>query len=403
MLGEAIKMFFDLTPQNILIWLLLFGGISVLYMLFMPPLMSLQSFFAIRGAKKSLSRLEKWSESSKETALQKITEYGNSLDRIKNEIEDFLEFFTINPVSEDPSGVINRLEHLLDIRKRRYENKVQRMAPEAGEEELANLEMTLEGAASAYSVYKVVRHYIKVAEKTQSMQLVQMLQMQLPMLEKTAEAYSDATEAFAEGKPIGDGIGAMVAGKLMNGSEVEEKVRDTVYAETEIEERQVYVIKAKGPGGRVGKPGELIKELSSNRKPDRILMVDAGAKMEWEESGKIVEGVGAAIGGPPTEKYKIEKLARKQDIPLDAIVVKEGLKETITPMTKLLSQSMDKTIEKIKRAIRNRTEKGDIVFVAGIGNTMGIGQNAEDIPSEFPEKKKREDEVESFTIPGLSG
>ncbi len=125
--------------------------------------------------------------------------------------------------------------------------------------------MTVEAAASSHAVYKIVRHYIAVAEKTQSMQLAQMFQMQMPMLEKTAEAYRDATEAFAEGKAIGDGVGAMVAGKLMNGSEVEEEVEDTVHAETEIEGRKVFVIKAKGPGGRTGKPGELIEELSRNR------------------------------------------------------------------------------------------------------------------------------------------
>ncbi len=403
MLEKSIPMFFDFTPENILIWLLLFGGISVLYMLFMPQLMGLQSFFAIRGAKQSLDKLKSWSENSRKTVHGEITEHGKSLDEIKDELGDFLEFFTINPVSEDPSGVINRLEHLLDVRKMRYENEIRRMAPEAEEEELANLEMGVEGAASVYSIYKVVRHYIEVAEKTQSMQLVQMLQMQLPELEKTAEAYSDATEAFANGKPIGDGIGAMVAGKLMDGSEAEEMVPDTVYLETKIEGRQGFVIKAKGPGGRVGKPGELIEELSRDHEPDRIIIIDAGAKMEGEESGKIAKGVGAAIGGPPTEKYKIEELARKREIPLDAFVVKEGIKEAITPMTETLSKSADRAIEEIKTAIRNRTEEGDIIFVAGIGNTIGIGQGPENIPTEFPEKEKKEGEIESFSIPGLGG
>ncbi|MFB6216808.1 MAG: DUF1512 family protein, partial [Candidatus Aenigmatarchaeota archaeon] len=402
MLGGTVQMMFDFTPKNILIWLVILGGISVLQMLFMPQLMGLQSYFAIRGAKNSLDKLESWSERSKRTALEKITEYGRPVGEIRDEFENFLEFFAIEPVSEDPSGVLDRLEHLLDVRKTRYEDEIRELAPEASDEEIADLETAVEAAASSHAVYKIVRHYIAVAEKTKSMQLAQMLQMQMPMLEKTAEAYRNATEAFAEGKAIGDGVGAMVAGKLMNGSEVKEEVEDTVHAETKIEGRRVFVIKAKGPGGRTGKPGELIEELSQKHKPDRILMVDAGQKLEGEESGKIVEGVGAAIGGPPTEKHKIEKLATEKDIPLDAVVVKEGFKEAITPMTKPLSESTETVVEKVKRTVRNRTEKKDTVFVAGIGNTLGVGQDPESIEADFPEKEEEEDELESFaSLPGM--
>ncbi len=378
-------------------------GISLLYLFFMPKLMNLQSVLAIRQAKKSLTKLEDWSDKSKKTALEKITEYGKSLDEVRPDLEGFLEFFTVEPVSEDPSGVLDRLEHILDVRKTKYEDEVRMLAPEAEKEKLADLEMTVEGAASTYSVYKVVRHYITVAEKMESLQLAQMLQMQLPLLEKMGEAYQKATKAFAEGKPIGDGIGAMVANKLLDDTETEEEIKDTVYAEKQIEGRKTYVMKAKGPGGRVGKPGELIRKLSEVEKPDRIFMIDAGAKMEGEESGKVVEGVGAAIGGPPTEKHKIEEIARKKEIPVDAIVIKEGLGEAITPMTKDLSESADDAVEKVKSAVRNRTEKGDVVFVAGIGNTIGIGQKLEQLPQDFPEEDKERDELESFSIPGLGG
>ncbi len=396
------QILFDLTPKNILIYLLMFGGVSVLYMMFMPRLMNLQSYFAVRGAKQSLSKLKNWSESSRKMALEKITDHGRTLKDVEGELEDFLEFFTVDPVSEDPCGVIDRLDHLLDVRKSRYEDTVEKMAPEADEEVLSSLEMTLEAAASNYAVYKTVRHYIAMAEKTQNAQLAQMLQMQIPMLEKTAEAYHDATEAFAEKEVIGDGIGAMVAGKLMDGSEAEGEIKDTVYAETEIEGRRVFVIKAKGPGGRTGKPGELIEKLSQEEEPDRILMVDASSKLEGEESGKVVEGVGAAIGGPPTEKHKIEELATEKGIPVDAIVVKEGFKEAITPMTKSISESAETAVKKVKEAIRNRTEQGDIIYVAGIGNTIGVGQSPEDMPTDFPRKEKKEDEIESLaTMPGM--
>lgn len=405
MLNNVIFSFIgEFTPENFIIWLVLFGGISVLYMIFMPQMMGLQATFAIRGAKKSLEKLEKWSNDSKKIALKELSEHGRSGSEIKPEFENFLEFFTISPVADDPRGVLQRLEHLLDVRKKRFEENVRRMAPEADEETAANLEMTIEGALANYTLYKIVRHYISVAEKTNSMQLATMLQMMLPMLEKMAEAYHVATQAFSEEKVIGDGIGPMIATNLISEAPATEEIKDTVYAKTEIEGRTAYIVKAKGPGGRVGKPGELIKNISRNRKLDRIIMVDAGLKLEGEESGKIVEGVGAAIGGPPVEKHKIEEVSTKREIPVDAIVIKQSLKEAITPMTDKLAGSVDGVVEKIKKAIRERTDEGDVIIVAGIGNTIGVGQSLKDLPTEFPKEEKEEDELESFVpIPGMAG
>lgn len=373
-------------------------GFFLFYMIFMPQILGFQSRFAIRKSKKSLEKFEKWAKDSRKTALKEITKHGRTQRDVRKEFDNFLEFFTIQPVSADPSGVLNRLEHLLDVRKKRFEGAVERFAPEADGEDAASLEMTIEGAMASYTIYKIMRHLVLLAEKTKSYQLATILQMQMPMLEEMAKAYNTATEAFADGRAIGDGIGPLVAAKLISDSSSKEKIKDTVYAKTKIEGRRVYVIKAKGPGGRVGKPGELIKELSKRRKLDRIIMIDAALKLEGEKSGQIVEGVGAAIGGPPTEKYKIEELATEREIPLDALVIKEGFKEAITPMSKTLSKSVDEATEKVKKFIRERTEKGDSIFVAGIGNTIGIGQTPDELPTKFPKVEKEEDELESFQL-----
>jgi len=211
------------------------------------------------------------------------------------------------------------------------------------------------------------------------------IQMQLPILKEYAKAFLDATKAFADGKPIGDGVGALVAARLMGNAPCREPVEDTVYCETKLDGRRVLVVKAKGPGGRIGKPGELIKRLLDRRRVSRIMMIDAGLKLEGEASGQVIEGVGAAIGGPPTEKYKIEEAAVKRGIPVDAMVIKESFKEAITPLNKRLAKAADVTVERVKRAIRERTKHGDTVVVAGIGNTIGLGQKLDELPKEFPE------------------
>ncbi len=88
------------------------------------------------------------------------------------------------------------------------------MAPKTDSESAANLEMTLEGAMASFTLYRLVRHLYIMAEKTRSTQLVMILQMMMPILKEHAQAFLDATQAFSEGKPIGDGFGAMVATKL---------------------------------------------------------------------------------------------------------------------------------------------------------------------------------------------
>lgn len=73
-------------------------------------------------------------------------------------------------------------------------------------------------------------------------------------------------------------------------------------------------------------------------------------------------------------------------------------------MTRPVSDSVDTAVEKIRQAVRERTEEDDVIFVAGIGNTIGVGQDPSELPTEFPEPKKEEDELESFLpLPGIGG
>ncbi len=104
-----------------------------------------------------------------------------------------------------------------------------------------------------------------------------------------------------------------------------------------------------------------------------IITIDAGLKLEGEESGKIVEGIGVAIGGTGVDKYKIEEIAKVKGIPLYAIVIYESIVEAITPMREAIAKAADKIVEKVKQIINEKIEEGATVIVAGIGNSVGIG------------------------------
>ena len=194
------------------------------------------------------------------------------------------------------------------------------------------------------------------------------------MIMEEAEAYFSFIDAFKQEKPIGDGVGPLVASKLMGDASTREVADDTVAAEVAIEGRKVVVTRAKGPGGTVGKAGDALAKLIKDYKGKvtLIVMVDAGLKLEGEDSGYVVEGVGAAIGGVGVEQFKIEELAAKQGIPVYAMIVRQSLKEVLSPMTDVLTSSVDEVVKRLGRVIRERTKEGAVVLVVGVGNTIGI-------------------------------
>src|SRR5262249_36776380 len=147
---------------------------------------------------------------------------------------------------------------------------------------------------------------------------------------------------FAQGKIIGDGIGPMIASRIASGTTPTEPVKDTLVNEVPFKDRTILVVRAKGPGGNVGKPGTLVEKLiKESGRISLVMTVEAALKLEGENSGDVAEGIGAAIGGPGTEKYHIEESASKQNIPLVAVVVKMSSKEAISTITPQLEKSAD--------------------------------------------------------------
>ncbi len=225
-------------------------------------------------------------------------------------------------------------------------------------------------------IYKVVRHYYIQGKKTLSLYVIMQLQMILPMVMKEADAYSSALKAFAYGQPIGDGAGPLVAGKLMHGYEIRKLAKDCVMATVPFEGRTALVLKAEGPGGNVGKPGEAVEAVieENEGKIGCLIMIDAGLKLEGELVGEVSEGIGAAIGGPGVDAFKIEEKLTKYKIPNYAVIVKEDIGDAVSPMRKEINDATDKVIERVKAVVLERTKEGDKVIIVGVGNSIGVGQ-----------------------------
>jgi len=348
----------------------------VIFFIFIFYGQRIQMYVMIREVESSLYKLKYIKDEGRKIAIETIKEIGKPQTDPTARVDRFLEYFTIQPQSLDPAGVVWKLEHILDVRDARFKDEVKLMAPAADETQANNLENTLEAAMALNYIYKVIRHYYLLGKKTLSLYIIMQLQMILPLIMREAEAYASALKAFAYGQPIGDGVGALVAAKLMHGYETRKVPKDCIVATVPIEGRTAYVIKAEGPGGNVGKPGDAIKTIieENEGKIACIIMIDAALKLEGEEVGAVAEGVGAAIGGPGVDQFKIEETILKYRIPINAVIVKEDIGDAVSPMRKEIFDSVDKAIERIKQVILEKTKEGDKVIIAGVGNSIGIGQ-----------------------------
>jgi hypothetical protein len=336
----------------------------------------LQTYVMIREVEGSLYKLKYIKEEGRKITIETIKEIGKPQTDPTARVDRFLEYFTISPQSLDPAGIVWKLEHILDVRDIRFKDEVRLMAPSADETQTNNLENTLEAASALNFIYKVIRHYYLLGKKTLSLYVIMQIQMILPMIMKEAEAYASALKAFAYGQPIGDGAGALVAARLMHGYETRKLEKDCVVATVPFEGRTAFVVKAEGPGGNVGKPGDAVKQVIEENKGKiaMIVMIDAALKLEGEELGEVAEGVGAAIGGPGVDQFKIEEELVKYHIPINALVVKEDVGDAVSPLRKEVFDSIDTVIARIKEVVSERTKEGDKIVIAGIGNTIGIGQ-----------------------------
>ena len=330
----------------------------------------------LREIEKHLRRLKFIRDEGRKLAMETIKEIGKPQEDPAERVDQFLEYITITPQTMDPSGIVWKLDQILDVREVRFMDEVKLMAPEADEVQLNNLENTLEAAMALNIIYKVIRHFYILGKKTLSLYIIMQVQMVLPLIMKEAEAFASALKAFATGQPIGDGAGALVAAKMMHGHKTRKIAKDIVAATVPLEGRIAHILKSEGPGGNVGKPGDgIIKIIKENKgKIATIIMIDAAQKLEGEKPGDVAEGVGAAIGGPGVEQFKIEESVLKYKIPVNAVIIKEDLGDAVSPMRKEVFDAVDTAIQRIKRLILERTKKGDAVIIAGIGNTIGIGQ-----------------------------
>lgn len=322
---------------------------------------------------KNIEKLKKYKDDTKKELLEYLQK-SKPIGDTEKKIENFMEYFTIMPVDIDPNGIVPKIKHLLRTREDYTKKQVMLLAENLSVIESSKIQNLLEIATSLNMLHKIVRHLFLTAKKQNNFPLILPLQMMLPFIMEQAEALEAAVSAIKKGQPIGDGIGPMVIGKMMLRTEKKSIGLETVYSETDFEGRRLILLKAEGPNATVGRPGDAVEKLVQEKKPTIIIMVDAGLKLEGEQSATIAHGFGAAIGGIGTDRFQIEDVATKYQIPVFAIVIKQSIKEAITLMTKEIADKADEVESQIYENIRQNTDSSQSVLIVGVGNTLGVPQ-----------------------------
>ncbi|HIO84871.1 MAG TPA: DUF1512 domain-containing protein [Candidatus Nitrosopelagicus sp.] len=357
----------DSNPFMMLIWFL-----PIILFVFYGQ--RIQLIITSRDIKKDMAKLEQFRNDSRNELIdyvkQKLSPNGDPTQKL----DRFFDYFTIMPVDIDPNGIIPKIHHLVRSREDTTRKQVKSMFSEINTLEVTKVQNLLEIVTTLQLLHKVVRHLFLTAKKQNNYPLILPLQMMLPFIMEQAEALKDAIPAFKQVQPIGDGIGPLVVGGMMLDAKKQNAEFETVYSESEFDGRKLILLKAEGPYATVGRPGEATESLVEKFKPDIIIMIDAALKLEGEDSGSIAQGFGAAIGGIGTDRFKIEEVAIKHDIPIFAIVVRQSVKEAITLMKKEISDQTENIRNQVYEMITDNSNPNQTVLVIGVGNTLGVAQ-----------------------------
>ena len=357
----------DSNPLMMLIWIL-----PIILFVFYGQ--RIQLIITSRDIKKSMAELEQFRNESRDDLIEYVKQKLTPNDDPTKKLDRFFDYFTIMPVDIDPNGIIPKIHNLVRSREDTTRKQIRSMFSEIDTLEITKVQNLLEIVTTLQLLHKVVRHLFLTAKKQNNYPLILPLQMLLPFIMEQAEALKDAVPAFKKGQPIGDGIGPLVVGGMMLNTKKQKAEFETVYSESEFDGRKLILLKAEGPYATVGRPGEATESLVEKLKPNIIIMIDAALKLEGEDTGDVAQGFGAAIGGIGTDRFKIEEVATKYNIPVFAIVVRQSVKDAITLMKKEISDQTEKVRNQVYEMITDNSNPNETVLVIGVGNTLGVAQ-----------------------------
>ena len=309
--------------------------------------------------------------------LARVTEFIRKNAKDDTDVEGFVstmtDYFVVEPVSLDPSGVVWKLEHLIRTAETHLENSVRGVLANPCEDLVKRATYMIEVARAFSAIHKIVNHFYILARKTNNLFIAMQLHFMLPLIAREANALFNAVQAFELRIPIGDGAGVLAVSHLVTRDAPYRTIaRHTICYETSINGRPAFIIRPKGPEGNTGELGRAVEHVLAEIAPSAIITVDAAVKLEGEKTGSIAIGTGVAIGGVGVQRFRIEEIASKHHVPCYAIVIKMSSSEALLPMNEAIAEASRKAAAAVERLVSS-LPVGEPVVVVGVGNSLGIG------------------------------
>src|SRR3989442_12210119 len=97
----------------------------------------------------------------------------------------------------DPSGIVGKLEHILDTYYDNLRTEAKAIATSATEAEVNTLSNQVEISIGLDQMYRVVGHFYLLSRKQGGILALYQLKMAIPQILEEPEANGSATDAFA--------------------------------------------------------------------------------------------------------------------------------------------------------------------------------------------------------------
>jgi hypothetical protein len=185
--GDATSMLFNV------IWMIVF----FVFILFFNQRMQIITYQ--RNVEKAVDRLQAMSDKSREDIFKAVKPFTAENADIRASVNNYLSFFTIEPVRWTRSGSSEA-----GITSGRKEERSMLFVSQSRRRPTSTKGQhrdDIEAATAVNYIYKVIRHYLLLGKKTRSLLVFVQLDMQLPMIMKQAEAYYTAQRTFAAANP----------------------------------------------------------------------------------------------------------------------------------------------------------------------------------------------------------
>ena len=118
-----------------------------------------QGYLALNEIGRSLNKLKVTRDKSKLEVIEFVKEKLNPKEDPTNKINQFLDYFTIMPVNLDPAGIVNKIEHIMNLRDHRMKEEIKSLSPNSNKVALSTVDNVIEIGSALNFIYKIVRHF----------------------------------------------------------------------------------------------------------------------------------------------------------------------------------------------------------------------------------------------------